>query len=43
MTARELQRLPGIGPRMAEDLERLGVRSVKTVARRGGRIRIRCY
>jgi len=34
MTARELQQLPGIGPRMAQDLWQLGVRSVKDMARR---------
>jgi hypothetical protein len=30
----ELQQLPAIGPRMAEDLRRLGVRSVRDLARR---------
>jgi hypothetical protein len=30
----ELQRLPAIGPSMAADLRRLGVRSVKDLARR---------
>jgi hypothetical protein len=30
----ELQQLPAIGPRMAADLRRLGVRSVKDLARR---------
>ena len=30
----ELQQLPGIGPSMAQDLRRLGVRSVKDLARR---------
>ena len=30
----ELRQLPGIGPRMAEDLRRLGVRSVTDMARR---------
>ena len=30
----QLQQLPAIGPRMAADLRRLGVRSVKDLARR---------
>ena len=30
----ELQQLPGIGPSMAADLRRLGVRSVRDLARR---------
>ena len=30
----ELQQLPGIGPSMAMDLRRLGVRSVRDLARR---------
>lgn len=30
----ELRQLPGIGPRMAADLRRLGVRSVRDMARR---------
>ena len=30
----ELQRLPAIGPGMAADLRRLGVRSIKDLARR---------
>ena len=30
----ELQRLPAVGPSMAQDLRRLGVRSVKDLARR---------
>jgi len=30
----ELQQLPAIGPSMARDLRRLGVRSVKALARR---------
>ena len=30
----ELQQLPAIGPRMAEDLRQLGVRSIKDLARR---------
>jgi hypothetical protein len=30
----ELQRLPAVGPSMARDLRRLGVRSVKDLARR---------
>jgi len=30
----ELQRLPGIGPSMAADLRRLGVRSIRDLARR---------
>lgn len=30
----ELRQLPGVGPRIAEDLRKLGVRSVKDLARR---------
>lgn len=30
----ELEQLPAIGPRMAEDLRRLGVKSIKDLARR---------
>jgi nucleotidyltransferase/DNA polymerase involved in DNA repair len=30
----ELQRLPGVGPRIAADLRRLGVRSIRDLGRR---------